>query len=218
MRPYLEQEVYFGEGGVLLHGLMHEGKSDSPGIVIAAPHPNFGGTMDFFLLADMVREFSKRRCTTLRFNYRGVSPSTGTYGGGTGEADDTLKAVEFIRKQRNVNRERIALIGYSFGGSLVLVVAERVNAKAIVSISPQVNPFETKLDVTDYARRIASPVLLIHGKADDTVPYSNSEQIYKALEKSKQKAIQLIDGANHIYAGKGRIVVPLVTSFLDQYL
>jgi alpha/beta superfamily hydrolase len=214
----MEERVQFGEKGVYLHGLLHIGQSDSPGIVLCAPHPNFGGTMDFYLLADMIREFSKHRYTTLRFNYRGVSPSTGTYGGGTGEADDTLKAVEFIRKQRGVNRERLALIGYSFGGSLVLSVAERANAKAIVSISPQVNPFETKLDITDYTRRITSPVLLIHGKADDTVPHLDSEEIFKSLEKSKEKAIQLIDGANHIYTGKGRIVVSLVTSFLDKYL
>jgi alpha/beta superfamily hydrolase len=218
MSAIMEERIQFGEKGVYLHGLLHRGQSDSPGIVLNAPHPNFGGTMDFYLLADMVREFSKRRYTTLRFNYRGVSPSTGTYGGGTGEADDTLKAVEFIRKQRNVNRERIALIGYSFGGSLVLSVAERANAKAIVSISPQVNPFETKLDITDYARRITSPVLLVHGKADDTVPYLDSERIFKSLENSKEKAIELIEGANHIYTGKGRIVVSLVTSFLDQHL
>jgi alpha/beta superfamily hydrolase len=218
MSAIMEERVQFGEKGVYLHGLLHRGQSKTPGIVLCPPHPNFGGTMDFYLLADLVREFSKSRYTTLRFNYRGVPPSTGTYGGGSGETDDILKAVEFIRKQQNVNRERIALIGYSFGGSLVLMVAERANAKAIVPISPQVNPFETKLDVTDHARRITSPVLLIHGKADDTVPYSDSEIIYKALEKSKEKTIQLIDGANHIYTGKGRIVVSLVTSFLDQYL
>jgi alpha/beta superfamily hydrolase len=218
MSAIMEERVQFGEKGVYLHGLLHRGKSDSPGIVLCPPHPNFGGTLDFYLLADMVREFSKSRYTTLRFNYRGVAPSTGTYGGGSGETDDILKAVEFIHRQQNVNRERIALIGYSFGGSLVLVVAERANAKTIVSISPQINPFETKLEVTDYAGRITRPVLLIHGKADETVPYSDSEKLYKALEKSKEKTIQLIDGANHIYSGKGRIVVSLVKDFLDQHL
>lgn len=203
---------------MLLTGLMHQGKNDSPAIVLAAPHPNFGGTMDFYLLADLVREFSKQRITTLRFNYRGVSPSTGSFGGGSGELDDVLKAVEFIRKQQNVNRERIGLVGYSFGGSLVLMAAEKANAKAVVSISPQVNPSETRLDTTEYARRITCPVLLIHGAADETVPYSDSKQIYEALEKSKEKDIELVDGANHMYSGKGKTVVSLADTFLGVYL
>jgi alpha/beta superfamily hydrolase len=174
--------------------------------------------MDFYLLADLVREFSKEGITTLRFNYRGVSPSTGAYGGGSGELEDVLKAVEFIRKQRNVNGERIGLVGYSFGGSLVLMAAEKANAKAVVSISPQVNPSETRLETTEYARRIACPVLLVHGSADQTVPYSDSKQIYEALEKSEEKDIELIDGANHLYSGKGKTVVSIVSTFLGVYL
>jgi hypothetical protein len=197
---------------------MHVGKSNSPGIVLAAPHPNFGGTLDFYLLADLVREFSKLGYTTLRFNYRGVSPSTGTYGGGSGELEDTLRAVEFIRNQQNVNKQHVALVGYSFGGSLALMAAERARVKAVVSISPQVNPSETRLDTTEYARRITCPVLLIHGKADETVPYSDSEKIYDALEKSVEKDIELVDGANHMYSGKGKNVVYFATTFLETFL
>jgi len=174
--------------------------------------------MDFYLLQDLVREFSKERITTLRFNYRGVPPSTGTYGGGSGELEDVLKAVEFIRSQQNVNRERIALVGYSFGGSLALMVAEKAKAKVVVSISPQVNPSETRLDTLEYARRITCPVLLIHGKSDETVPYSDSERIYEALEKSVEKDIELVDGANHMYSGKGKMVVFFASTFLEAYL
>jgi alpha/beta superfamily hydrolase len=174
--------------------------------------------MDFYLLQDLVREFLKERITTLRFNYRGVPPSTGTFGAGSGELEDVLKAVEFMRSQQNVNRERIALLGYSFGGSLVLMAAEKAKAKVVVSISPQVNPSETRLDTLEYARRITCPVLLIHGKSDETVPYSDSEKIYQVLEKSVEKDIELVDGANHLYSGKGKTVVFLASTFLEAYL
>nr|MDO8134133.1 prolyl oligopeptidase family serine peptidase [Candidatus Njordarchaeum guaymaensis] len=210
MHATLEEEVRFGEGGIYLHGLMHRGARDFPGVVLCAPHPNSGGTMDFYLLTELVRELSKERFTTLRFNYRDV------YGGGSGEVEDIVMAVGFIRKQQNVNPERIALVGYSFGGSLVLVAAERAKPKAIVSISPSTRPSETKLDVVDYARRISIPVLLVHGTADEWVPYSESEKIHKAMENSKEKALHLIEGANHLYTGKGKAVISIVTTFLTK--
>jgi len=208
----LEEKVQFGEGGIYLHGLIHRGARDSRAVVLCAPHPNFGGTMDFFLLVDLVRELSKEGFSTLRFNYRDV------YGGGSGEVDDVVKAAELLRKQRNVNPQRLGLVGYSFGGSLVIVAAERVKPKVIVSISPQTRPFETKLDVVDYARRIRSPIMLIHGKADDRVPYSESEEIHRAIGNMSEKAIHLIERANHLYQGKGKMVVSLVTDFLLRNL
>jgi fermentation-respiration switch protein FrsA (DUF1100 family) len=88
----------------------------------------------------------------------------------------------------------------------------------IVSISPQTNPSETRIDVVDYAQRIAVPVMLIHGKADEMVPYADSERIYKALGNSMGKELHLIDGANHIYSAKGKTVVSLALSYLGKYL
>jgi alpha/beta superfamily hydrolase len=218
MSAVLEEKVRFGESGIYLDGLMHVGRKDSPGIVLAAPHPNFGGTMDFYLLTDLVREFSKDGWTTLRFNYRGVAPSTGTYGNGSGEIEDIVKAVEFIRRHKNVNKERLALVGYSFGGSLVLMAAEKVKPKLIVGISSATNPPETRLDVLDYVSRITAPVMLIHGNADEMVPFKDSNKIFDALANSTEKYIHFIDGANHIYTGKGKMVVSLVSSFLAKYL
>jgi len=214
MTGVTEEKVRFGESGTYLQGMMHRGPRNSPAIVLCHPHPNFGGTMDFYLLTDLVREISKEGFTTLRFNYRGTSPSTGTYGGGQGEVEDIVKAAEFLRKQQNVNPQRLGLVGYSFGGSLVIVAAERVKPKVVVSISPQTRPFETRLDVVDYARRISSPIMLIHGKADDIVPYSESEEIHKAMGSASEKAFHLIEGANHLYQGRGKTVVSLATNFL----
>jgi hypothetical protein len=165
-----------------------------------------------------VREFSKEGWTTLRFNYRGVAPSTGTYGNGSGEIEDIVKATEFIRRQQNVNKERLALVGYSFGGSIVLIAAEKVKPKVVVSISPATNPSETRLDVLDSAERIKVPVMLVHGKSDEMVPFKDSNKIFDALRNTTEKYIQLIEGANHIYTGKGKTVVSLVSGFLAEHL
>ena len=101
---------------------------------------------------------------------------------------------------------------------MVLMAAEKTKAKVVVSISPQINPSETRLDTLEYARRITCPVLLIHGKSDETVPYSNSEKIYEVLEKSVEKDIEIVDGANHMYSGKVKTVVFLASTFLETYL
>jgi pimeloyl-ACP methyl ester carboxylesterase len=47
-------------------------------------------------------------------------------------------------------------------------------------------------------KTINCPVMLIHGKKDNLIPYTHSEQLYAALP-SKQKVIHLYEYANHNY-------------------
>ncbi len=46
-------------------------------VLLCPPHPRLGGSMDSSILAEIVWHLARRRHPTLRFNYRGVSASTG---------------------------------------------------------------------------------------------------------------------------------------------
>ena len=66
-----------------------------PGVVVIAhPHPLFGGTMDNKVVQTMARAFVQCGWTAVRFNFRGVGASTGIHDEGRGELEDLLAVVE----------------------------------------------------------------------------------------------------------------------------
>jgi dienelactone hydrolase len=87
-------------------------------------------------------------------------------------------AVSFVETQPQVDRERIALLGFSLGAYLSLAnstIDPRV--KVVVEFFGGL-PKEMKL----FMRRLC-PVLILHGEADLTVPVEEAYQLQKLLEK-----------------------------------
>jgi carboxymethylenebutenolidase len=87
-------------------------------------------------------------------------------------------AISFIETQPLVDRERIALLGFSLGAYLSLAnSAIDPRVKAVVEFFGGM-PKEMKL----FMRRLC-PVLILHGEADPTVPVEEAYQLQKLLEK-----------------------------------
>ncbi|HEY8360757.1 MAG TPA: CocE/NonD family hydrolase, partial [Ramlibacter sp.] len=78
--------------------------------VIAHPHPLHGGTMDNKVVQTLARAFVQRGWTAVRFNFRGVGTSEGSYDEGRGELQDLLAAVQGLAPAGP-----LALAGFSFG-------------------------------------------------------------------------------------------------------
>lgn len=89
-----------GAPGIALQGMLAVpgGNGAAPGVVICHPNPLAGGTMDNEIVKDVRGAVSAAGCATLRFNFRGVGRSTGTFAAGTGEVNDVLGALEFLRR------------------------------------------------------------------------------------------------------------------------
>jgi dienelactone hydrolase len=101
-------------------------------------------------------------------------------------------AVSFVEMQPQVDRERIALLGFSLGAYLSLAnsaIDHRV--KVVVEFGGM--PKEMKL----FMRRLC-PVLILHGEADPTVPVEEAYQLQKLLEnKGISYEIKIYPGAGH---------------------
>ena len=69
-------------------------------VVIAHPLPTHGGEMRNPLIAAIARACADRGWYALRFNFRGVGASAGTWSGGREEADDVGAAVAHARDLR----------------------------------------------------------------------------------------------------------------------
>src|SRR5262245_39461653 len=88
--------------------------------VVCHPHPSYGGTMDNRVVFRAAKSVVNAGWAALRFNFRGVGASTGTFDHGEGEKDDVLAAIEFL--ERRYPSRPLALVGFSFGAWVGLQV------------------------------------------------------------------------------------------------
>ena len=136
--------------------------------VVCHPHPLFGGTMDNKVVYTVARAFEQLRAPAIRFNFRGVAASAGTYDQGRGEGDDALAIIAWGRQR--FPGTPLWLAGFSFGGAVALRIAEEAAPARLVLVAPGI----TRLEGADFeAARAAEPTcpwLIVQGGADDVVP------------------------------------------------
>lgn len=214
-----DTSVTFPSGDLTLEGFLNLVRQGGrPGVVLCPPHPLFNGSMNDSRLLAIASASVSKGFNALRFNYRGVGSSQGSYSQGVGEIQDVVAAVNFLRQHPHVDGSRVALIGYSFGGSVALAAALNADPAALVTLSASLHPpnAETSL-VADTLRYIRCPAYIVHGEDDEVIPYVEAEGIYAQLQ-TREKYLRLIKGANHYYARRLDEVVRAVLAFLTDKL
>jgi alpha/beta superfamily hydrolase len=196
---------------IQLEGILHlppgeEGKR--PGVVICHPHSLYGGSMGVPLVVAIAKGLAQRSVVALRFNFRGVGHSQGTYANGKGEMADVAGALDFLEGQKSVDRERLYLVGYSFGAGVGLRHAEndpRIAAVAVVA--PYVeNPSESLL------RSYTQPKLFLVGEGDTVCPTEWLRTFVAPLPEPK--ALRILPGTDHFFWGLEREVAEIVGEFI----
>lgn len=211
--------ITFNIGSLTLEGrLSLTSNPGQPGVVVCHPHPLLGGTMDDSRVRAIFETANSYDFNALCFNFRGVGNSQGSFGQGIGEAQDTIGAIHFLREHSHVDGSRIALCGYSFGGSVALVAALNADPAALVTISASLHPSDADSSfITDTLRYIRCPTYILHGLDDDIVPSAEAEGIYVQLQM-QEKYIRLIKGANHFWMGRFSRILPMIFAFLTDKL
>ena len=132
------------------------------------------------IFANLADEFTSQRITSLRVNYRHPSAFAESVG-------DVLCGLEFLRT-RGISR--VALVGHSFGGAVVIGAAlYSSQVVAVVSLSPQ----------TYGARGVAAvsprPILIVHGLDDKHLTPRCAQHIHNWARDPKE--LVLYPGADH---------------------
>jgi len=124
-------------------------------------------------------------------------------------------AVSFVEKQPGVDRERIALLGFSLGAYLSLANASIDSRVRVVVEFFGGLPREMKL----FMRRLC-PVLILHGDADATIPVAEAYHLQQVLEEKKiAYEMKIYPGAGHGFDGDVRRDSGLRTlQFLQKHL
>ena len=80
-----------GEEAIQLEGILHRPSGENlPAAVICHPHSLYGGSMDVPLVVSIARTLAERSIMALRFNFRGVGRSEGTFGEGEKEVAEAV--------------------------------------------------------------------------------------------------------------------------------
>lgn len=175
---------------VILEGLFSEGSSGR-GAVIAHPHPLYGGDMRNIVVETLQNAYARNNHATLRFNFRGVGKSCGTYDDGEGEQTDIAGAMDFLR-QKGITA--IDLAGYSFGCWVIAQTPEKHDAAAIVLVSPP-----AALLAFDPAAPLPNLKLVVTGERDEFAPPNLLKNLMPQWNPDAE--FQIIPGADHFYFG-----------------
>jgi len=130
-------------------------------VVVCHPHPQHGGTMDNKVVTTVARAARESGLDSLRFNYRGVGKSAGSYGEFTGECEDFDAVLGWIK--RATDKTSLILVGFSFGSAVVASRANHLNNnRHSVLIAPPIERY-------DYPFHFLAPVSIIQGAEDEVV-------------------------------------------------
>ncbi|MGE8287199.1 MAG: S9 family peptidase [Stenotrophomonas sp.] len=143
---------------------------------------------------------------------------------GTVEVADQLKGVEWLKAQPWVDGSRIGVQGWSNGGYMTLMLLAKASDQYACGVAgapvtdwglydthyterymnlPAANPAGyTEGRVLTHIDGLTSPLLLIHGMADDNVLFTNSTSLMSALQKRGQPfELMTYPGAKHGLSG-----------------
>lgn len=199
--------VTFPCGALTLEGDLATAPHCTNGAVVCHPHPQYGGDMDNQIVRAVAGALREAGFTTLRFNFRGVGNSGGSYGGGVGEVDDTRAAVKYLTQNSAV---AVALAGYSFGAMVALRAGAQLSAvDRLIAIAPPLAFFDLSAIATS-----DKPKLFVVGEQDQycRVAKLRQELAYVAEPKTQQ----IIAGADHFFNGDEAAVADAVRSFVQR--
>ena len=185
--------------------------------VFAHPHPQFGGTMHTKAVYQGAKGLTRAGCAVLRFNFRGVGRSAGTFDNGEGEVADFRAAIDYMT--RRYPGLPLWSAGFSFGAWIALetgAVDDRVTT--LIGIAP---PVATSVSGMDYKfpNTLAStkPKFFVQGEADEVCLIDAMWAFYGRLEEPKELVV--IDAADHLFDGKttevGEALEDLLSGFAD---
>jgi dipeptidyl-peptidase 4 len=160
---------------------------------------------------------------------------------GQPEVDDQVLAINYLRSLPFVDDDRIAAMGWSYGGFMTLhmLTEPRMNLTSAISgapvtdwslydthyterfmSTPEANPEGyAASDVVDQLDQLTGRLLLMHGMADDNVILENSTRVMDALQASSTPfELMLYPGQRHGVRGNERQLQQWRTylDFLDR--
>ena len=162
--------------------------------------------------ADAPKTFVDRGFAVLRFNFRGVGRSQGSFDNGVGELSDAASALDWVQSIHQ-EAQTTWVAGVSFGALIGMqLLMRRPEVRGFISIAPPANMY----DFSFLAPCPASGIF-IQGAADTVVQPSAVTKLVEKLRTQKHITIhhEEIPRANHFFENEQEELMASVDNYLD---
>ena len=200
-----------GPAGVL-EGIINARTEGEPRAIAVCAHPlpPEGGTMHTKAVFHAAKALARIDCPVLRFNFRGVGRSAGTFSGGPGEQEDFRAALGFMMA-RYPGVKQVWAAGMSFGAWVATTVgADDPHVTALVGIAPPVTHYDFSPAI-----KAGKPAFIIHGERDELIPLKDVRRFYAQLPEPKELIV--IDDTNHLFDGRVTEVGDAIEDLLQDF-
>ncbi|SET65600.1 hypothetical protein SAMN05216326_1538 [Nitrosomonas marina] len=191
-----------------LETILAEPKESPKGIaVVAHPHPLHGGTMDNKVVYTLFNSILELGFIAVKFNFRGVGKSEGSFDEGIGETEDIVTVTQTIQHQfdHHLHDKPLLLAGFSFGGGVQLRAVERLHPQSLVLVAPSIRTAGTVFSYSGIEQ-----ILIIHGDQDEITP------LHTILDWATPHTLPIvvIPGAEHFFHGKLPVLKNTIHNFM----
>lgn len=166
--------------------------------------------MENSVISAFAAAFAAVGFAVLRFNFRGVGKSTGSYAEGLGEQGDAKAALAWIAAQPGVDTTRLFLAGYSFGARVTLAVAAtEPRVAGFIVVAPPIRHGDwPPLEST------RGPKIFLCGEHDPYAPPDALATLVKSLNEPKRLAI--FSDTDHFFIGQEHTLAQHAVKLLQE--
>ena len=207
-------EVFIpGPSGRLEGKYFKSTKQGSPVAIVLHPHPQYGGTMNNRVVQETFNTFVKNGFSVLKFNFRGVDKSEGTFDNGQGELSDAAAALDWVERE-NQDYSQCWVSGFSFGSLICMqLIMRRPEVTKFICIAPQPN-------VYDFTFLAPCPTSgqIVYGEKDELVSKDSINDLNNRLKSQKgiEVAFSEIKNANHFFKNKEEELKKIINSYVQK--
>ena len=202
---------------------------NNPRATLLFLHGN-GGNLSSRL--DSINIFHQLGLSVFIIDYRGYGDSSGI-ATENGTYIDAETAFYFLRNEKNISEDDIIIFGRSLGGAVAIWLAKKYKSLALIVESSFTSIIDMGkhnypyLPITILANiyypsiervpNIDIPILLIHSKEDDIVPYKFGRALFEAANEPKH-FLEIYGFHNDGYLTSGAVYTEGIDKFLKYNL
>ncbi len=181
---------------------------------------------------DSLLLFNRMGYSILIFDYRGYGRSQGRPSE-AGTYLDVEAGWRYLTDERSQSPSQIVLFGRSLGAAVAVHLATLHTPAAVIiesgftsvpDIAAEVYPFlpvrwlsRFNYNVRHQLQRVACPVLVMHSRDDEIIPFKHGQALYAAANEPKQ-FLELRGGHNDGFLLTGRTYVQALENFLTTWV
>ena len=203
-------------------------RDNSSGVILFC-HGNAGNISHRL---ETIQIFHELGVATFIFDYHGFGESEGKPSE-HGTYSDAEAAWQYLVQERKIHPNEIIIMGRSLGGSIAAWLAQNHNPSALIlestftsvtDVAAKLYPYlpirlliRHKYNTVEYLSRVKCPVLIVHSRDDEMVPFTHGQRLFQTAKEPKQ-FLEISGAHNDGFLTSGRLYQEGIYAFISENL